>query len=194
MVQSPAPAQNSEKADFRQAIFFDNPHLKPKLGRNMMSDLRLLSAGQPAPSFSYTEGDGSIHNTRDLAKKPYVVYFYPKDDTPGCTKEACAFRDTQPEFLRRGLTVIGVSPDDDASHQKFRAKFNLPFALASDPDHTICKAFGAWGPKSFMGRQYEGVHRVTFLINEEGRVARTYPNLKPEEHARRILEDTPESP
>lgn len=159
-----------------------------------MGNLTPLSAGQAAPEFSYTDADGNVHHTRDLTKKPYVVYFYPKDDTPGCTTEACTFRDLQPEFSRRGLTVIGVSPDDEASHDKFRDKFNLPFALASDPDHSISRAFGVWGPKTSMGRNYEGVHRITFLIDEKGLVARTYPNLKPEQHARQILEDIPTSP
>lgn len=155
----------------------------------MTSDLPLLPAGQPAPTFSYIDGDGTVRHTRDLASKTYIVYFYPKDDTPGCTKEACAFRDLHPEFARHDLTVIGVSPDDDASHEKFRKKYQLPFALAADSDHAIAKQFGVWGPKKFMGREYEGVHRVTFLIDEQGRVARAYPNLKPEQHAHQLLED-----
>lgn len=155
----------------------------------MKSDLPLLSAGQPAPAFSFTDGDGTVRHTRELANKSYIVYFYPKDDTPGCTKEACAFRDLHPEFTRHGLTVIGVSPDDDTSHEKFREKYQLPFALASDPDHALAKQFGVWGPKKFMGREYEGVHRVTFLIDERGLVARAYPNLKPEQHAHQLLKD-----
>lgn len=154
-----------------------------------MSDLPLLSPGQPAPTFAYLDRDGTVRNTKEITDQPYVVYFYPKDDTPGCTKQACAFRDAYSEFVRRGLTLIGVSPDDDASHQKFRAKFDLPFGLAADPDHTISKSFGVWGPKNFMGRQFEGVHRVTFLIDEQGLVVRAYPNLKPEQHAHQLLED-----
>lgn len=154
-----------------------------------MSTLSLLCEGEKAPGFSFTEADGTARNTGELLGRPYLVYFYPKDDTPGCTKEACAFRDNHPEFLARGTTVIGVSPDDEDSHDTFRRKFGLPFALASDTDHRIAKAFGAWGPKQFMGRRYEGVHRVSFLVDGTGRIGRVYPKVKPEHHAKEILRD-----
>lgn len=156
-----------------------------------MAALTPLSKGASAPHFPYLEADGTVRNTNELAGQSYLVYFYPKDDTPGCTKEACAFRDQHEEFLRQKVTVIGVSPDDDASHATFRKKFNLPFALASDPDHAIADAYGVWGPKNFMGRQYDGVHRVTFVIDPHGRVARVYPKVKPEQHAHEILQDLP---
>ncbi len=154
-----------------------------------MSNLTLLRKGQPIPSFSFKEADGTERNSRDLAGAFSVIYFYPKDDTPGCTKEACGFRDQHQKYVDQGIKVIGVSPDDEASHQKFRQKFALPFALGSDTDHEIAKAFGAWGPKTRMGRTYEGVHRVTFLIDQENRVAHVYPKVQPEQHAEEILRD-----
>lgn len=159
-----------------------------------MSNLSLLNEGQPVPAFTYREADGNTRNTKDLIGSSYVVYFYPKDDTPGCTKEACGFRDQYQEFIDKNLTVIGVSPDSDDSHEKFRRKFNLPFPLASDPDHRIAKAFGAWGPKTFMGRDYEGVHRVTFLIDAGGHVSRVYPKVMPDQHAQQILQDASTKP
>jgi peroxiredoxin Q/BCP len=154
-----------------------------------MSNLHLLPAGEPVPYFVYRDNRDIEHDNKDLLGQFYIVYFYPKDDTPGCTKEACGFRDNYQAFLDRGIAIIGVSPDNEASHQKFRAKFSLPFFLASDSNHEIARAFGAWGPKTFMGRAYEGVHRVTFLINPAGRICRVYPKVKPELHAQEILLD-----
>jgi len=148
-----------------------------------------LQQGHPAPTFSFREANGASRSTSDLKGNPFVIYFYPKDDTPGCTKEACGFRDHYDAFTRRGVTVIGISPDGDESHHRFRNKFNLPFALASDEDHSISKAYGVFGPKTFMGRSYEGVHRVTFLVDAGGRIAKVYPKVKPEEHAQEILAD-----
>jgi len=118
-----------------------------------------------------------------------LVYFYPKDDTPGCTKEACGFRDAWDDLSRVGLKVLGVSPDKAASHEKFRKKYQLPFDLHADLDADLAKAFGVWGPKQFMGRQYEGVHRTSFLISPEGKILKTYPKVKPETHASEVLED-----
>lgn len=153
-----------------------------------MADLALLPAGSPIPDFSFTDKSGTSRNTRDLRGKPLVVYFYPKDDTPGCTKEACGFRDSHADFDRQGVTVIGVSPDTDDSHERFRSKHDLPFGLASDPDHTIARAFGAWGPKTRMGRTYDGIHRVTFVVDADGKISKVYPEVKPEAHASEILQ------
>jgi thioredoxin-dependent peroxiredoxin len=154
-----------------------------------MAELNLLCTGETAPRFTFSEADGTVRTTDQLKGRPFVVYFYPKDDTPGCTTEACGFRDSWGEFTRLNVPVIGVSPDDDASHQKFRAKHNLPFALATDPDHAISQSFGVWGEKQYMGRRYEGVHRVTFLIDAQGRIAKVYPKVKPDQHARELLCD-----
>lgn len=151
-----------------------------------MPDLDLLRPGQPVPDFSFDE-NGKTRNTSDLRGKPFVVYFYPKDDTPGCTKEACAFRDMYPDFEKAGIPVIGVSPDDQESHERFRSKYDLPFALASDPDHSIASAFGAWGEKTRMGRTYEGVHRVTFVVDSDGKISTVYPKVDPDSHATEIL-------
>ena len=154
-----------------------------------MSKPELLAAGAIAPNFNYRDFEGVERNTADLAGNPHVVYFYPKDDTPGCTREACAFRDAGPVFSGRKVEIIGVSPDSDASHEKFRLKHNLPFGLAADTDHSISKAYGAWGPKKFMGREYEGVHRVTFLVDSDGKIAKVYPKVKPLEHPVEIAAD-----
>lgn len=154
-----------------------------------MSEPKLLAIGKTAPTFSYRDAGGGEHNTADLAGRPHVVYFYPKDDTPGCTREACAFRDAEEAFAARNVEIIGVSPDSDDSHDKFRRKHNLPFSLAADTDHRIAKAYGAWGPKKFMGREYEGVHRVTFLVDSAGKIAKVYPKVKPEEHPAEIAAD-----
>jgi thioredoxin-dependent peroxiredoxin len=149
----------------------------------------MLQPGSPAPDFVFKDAAGSLRHASELAGRPYLVYFYPKDDTPGCTKEACGFRDVFPQAESLGLTVIGVSADSDASHDKFRKKYNLPFALAADTDKRIAKAFGAWGPKSFMGKSYEGIHRVSFLVGPDGRIVKVYPKVKPEEHAAEVLAD-----
>jgi peroxiredoxin Q/BCP len=117
-----------------------------------------------------------------------VIYFYPRDDTPGCTKEACGFRDQYAELQKTGAVVLGVSADTVKSHAKFTDKFQLPFPLISDPDAVITKAFGAWGEKVFMGRKYQGIHRVTFLIGADGRIARVWDLVKPESHAAEVLE------
>ena len=115
-----------------------------------------------------------------------ILYFYPKDNTPGCTKEACAFRDEFAEFKKKGAAVFGVSPDPVKSHDKFVEKFKLPFTLLADVDKKIVEAYGVWGEKSFMGRKYLGVHRVTFLIGPDGRIKKIWPQVKPEEHAAEV--------
>jgi thioredoxin-dependent peroxiredoxin len=117
-----------------------------------------------------------------------VLYFYPKDDTPGCTKEACAFRDDYSDYERAGVTILGVSPDSPKSHAKFKKKYDLPFTLLADEDHAVASQYGVWGPKQYMGRSYEGILRTTFLIDEHGRVKKVFENVKPAEHSQEILE------
>ena len=152
-----------------------------------------LTPGQKAPSIEFCDESGAASSTQAFAGRHYVVYFYPRDNTPGCTREACAFRDGWSEFARRAVPVIGVSPDKSATHERFRAKHNLPFPLASDPDHVLAKAFGAFGEKKFMGRTFDGVHRITFLIDPQGVIAAVFAGLKPEAHAARVLEAIPET-
>ncbi|WOO41879.1 thioredoxin-dependent thiol peroxidase [Rubellicoccus peritrichatus] len=145
-----------------------------------------------APEFQYKTADGTEHSTSALKGKPYLVYFYPRDDTPGCTKEACAFRDSFAELTKAGITIIGVSADDEASHEKFRKKYDLPFPLAADTEKSIVEAFGVWGEKKFMGKIYDGIHRISFLVGPDGVVVKTYLKVKPEQHAAEILADAKE--
>jgi peroxiredoxin Q/BCP len=149
----------------------------------------MLKEGDRAPDFDLaTDGDGRIRLS-DLRGERVVLYFYPKDDTSGCTKEACAFRDSMEGFRERGIRVLGVSPDDVGSHDRFRDKYDLNFPLLSDPDHAVAEAYGAWGTKKMYGREYEGVLRSTFVIGADGRVEKVYPKVKPAEHAEQILAD-----
>lgn len=157
-----------------------------------MSSIEPLAAGAKAPLFNFIYSDGTLANTADLAGKTYLVYFYPKDDTPGCTKEACAFRDLFNEFEAADITVIGVSGDSEKSHDKFRNKYTLPFPLAADTSLEIARAFGVYGEKKFMGRVYDGIHRISFLINPDGHVFKTYPKVKPEKHPEEVLSDVKE--
>jgi thioredoxin-dependent peroxiredoxin len=147
-----------------------------------------LKEGDKAPDFSALTNTGAPVSLNDFKGKPVVLYFYPKDDTPGCTKEACAFRDAYSQFKKAGAVVLGVSPDSVKSHQKFIDKFTLPFSLLSDEEKKIVNAYGVWGEKSFMGRKYMGTHRVTFLIGPDGRIAKIWSEVKPEQHATEVLE------
>jgi peroxiredoxin Q/BCP len=154
----------------------------------MTKELSLkLREGDPAPEFSTLTNGGGRVLLSDFRGKNVVLYFYPKDDTPGCTKEACSFRDHFAEFTQRGVVVLGVSTDSVKAHDKFVDKFKLPFTLLADEDHQIVDAYGVWGEKRFMGRKYMGTHRVTFLINPEGRIQRIWPNVKPDEHVAEVL-------
>jgi len=146
-----------------------------------------LKAGDPAPEFSAATSGGGRISLSDYNGKKVILYFYPRDDTPGCTKEACAFRDYFADFKKKGAVVLGVSPDSVKSHDKFVDKFKLPFTLLSDEDKKIAAAYGVWGEKTFMGRKYLGVYRVTFLIGPDGRIKRIWPAVKPEEHAEEVL-------
>ncbi len=146
-----------------------------------------LKEGDEAPGFTaLTTGGGQV-SLSDFKGKHVVLYFYPRDDTSGCTKEACAFRDEFAAFLRKGAVVLGVSVDAVKSHDKFAAKFKLPFPLLADEDKQIVQAYGVWGEKTFMGRKFMGTHRVTFLIGQDGRVKKIWPKVKPEEHAAEVL-------
>jgi len=143
-----------------------------------------------APQFSLQDQDGVIHTLKEYAGNWLVIYFYPKDDTPACTKEACNFRDARDAIAEYGnASVVGISKDNVKSHKKFADKHSLNFTLLSDPDHTVINAFGAWQPKKFMGREYLGIMRNTYLINPEGVIVKTYENISPNEHAGDIIND-----
>ena len=144
--------------------------------------------GSVAPNFAAKDANGETVRLKDLRGQKVVLYFYPKDDTPGCTKEACSFRDAFSNFKKRDIKVLGVSLDSEASHKKFAAKYKLPFTLLADPDHAIADAYGVYGEKKFMGRTYMGVKRTTFLIDEKGKVKKVFDKVKPEEHAKDVLE------
>ena len=148
----------------------------------------MIEEGKPAPDFELqTDGGGTV-KLSDLRGKPVVLYFYPKDDTPGCTTEACEFRDAYDVFRERGIEVLGVSPDDAASHEKFKTKYDLPFTLLADPDHAVAEKYGVWGERSFAGKNYMGINRSTFIIDGDGNVAHAMMGIKPAGHAARVLD------
>ena len=147
----------------------------------------MLKDGSVAPNFAAKDANGETVRLKDLRGEKVVLYFYPRDDTPGCTKEACSFRDAFTDFKKRGIRVLGVSVDSEASHKKFTTKYKLPFTLLSDPDHAIADAYGVYGEKKFMGRTYMGVKRITYLIDEKGKIKKVFEKVKPEEHARDVL-------
>jgi peroxiredoxin Q/BCP len=147
-----------------------------------------ISAGIIAPDFELPDQTGRPVRLSDLRGSPVVLYFYPKDDTPGCTVEACEFRDAFAEYRQAGITVLGISPDDSKMHTKFIAKFSLPFSLLADTDKVVVNLYGVWGPKKYMGKSYEGVHRTTFLIDSDGKIARVFENVKPEGHSAEVLQ------
>jgi peroxiredoxin Q/BCP len=148
----------------------------------------MLKEGSTAPAFKTKDANGETVSLKDLRGQKVVLYFYPKDDTPGCTKEACSFRDAFSQYKKKGIAVLGVSPDTEAKHQKFVTKYKLPFTLLADTDKTIAEAYGVWGEKKFMGRTYMGVHRTTFLIDEKGKIKKIFEKVKPEDHASEVLE------
>ena len=150
--------------------------------------MRMLEVGDKAPGFKTIDQNGKAVSLSDLRGKKVVLFFYPKDDTPGCTKEACAFRDSFPDFRRRNVEVLGVSVDDEKSHKQFAEKFDLPFRLLADAERKIVGDYGVWGEKSLYGRKYMGTNRVTYLIDEQGKIAAVWPKVKPEEHAEEILD------
>ena len=146
-----------------------------------------LKEGDKAPMFTASTSGGAQISLSDYKGKNVILYFYPRDDTPGCTKEACAFRDGFAQFKKKDAVVLGVSPDSVKSHDKFVDKFKLPFTLVADEDKAIAQSYGVWGEKSFMGRKYLGVFRVTFLIGPDGKIKKIWPAVKPEEHADEVL-------
>ncbi len=149
----------------------------------------VVKSGLSAPNFSLTDETDTVRSLMDYRGHPVVLYFYPKDDTPGCTTEACAFRDDYSQYTQAGVTILGVSPDTSKSHAKFKSKYGLPFTLLADVDHTVCDQYGVWGVKKNYGREYYGVLRTTFLINEEGKILHVYENVKPAGHSAEILAD-----
>jgi peroxiredoxin Q/BCP len=148
----------------------------------------MLQEGTKAPDFSLPNQDGETVSLRQFAGSKVVLYFYPKDDTPGCTKEACSFRDHHKKIQDQGAVVLGISADSPESHEKFRSKYSLPFPLLSDPDAQIIKKFGAWGEKKMYGKSYEGTIRSTFIIDENGHIAKVFPKVKPDQHGKEVLE------
>lgn len=147
----------------------------------------LLQEGDPAPAFRARTNGGREISLAELKGRNVILYFYPKDDTPGCTKEACGFRDRFAAIKKKGAVVLGVSTDPVRSHDRFVEKFQLPFPLIADEDRSIVGAYGVWGEKTFMGRKYWGTHRATFLIGPDGRIRRIWRNVKPDEHPDEVL-------
>jgi thioredoxin-dependent peroxiredoxin len=150
--------------------------------------MTMLKEGSTAPVFTTKDAAGQTVRLKDFRGQKVVLYFYPKDDTPGCTKEACSFRDAFADFEKAGIKVLGISPDNEAKHQKFAKKFDLPFTLLTDTDHAVANAYESYGQKKFMGRTYLGVYRKTFLIDEKGKIKHIFEKVKPDEHAREVLE------
>ena len=146
-----------------------------------------ISVGVPAPDFKSMDETGTLRQLSDYFGKPVVLYFYPKDDTPGCTTEACNFRDGYGEYQRAGVVILGISPDSVKSHTKFRAKYSLPFTLLADEDHKVCELYQVWGLKKSMGREYDGVFRTTFVISAEGIIVKVFEKVKPEGHSHEVL-------
>ena len=151
--------------------------------------MSLIDPGKKAPSFSLKDQDGKTHKLSDYEGRPVVLYFYPKDDTSGCTKEACDFRDAFPRFSQTDARIIGVSPDSVASHLKFKAKYDLPFQLLADEKHSLADSFGVWKEKSMYGRKYMGVERTTVIVDADGRIARIFPKVSVAGHVAEV-EDT----
>jgi thioredoxin-dependent peroxiredoxin len=148
----------------------------------------IISEKSKAPDFELMDETGKPRKLSDFHGKAVVLYFYPKDDTPGCTTEACSFRDGYIEYKEKDVTILGVSPDTVKSHQKFKEKYKLPFTLLADPDHKVCELYGVWGKKKMMGKEYDGVFRTTFVIGSDGNVKKVFENVKPADHAKEVLE------
>ena len=146
-----------------------------------------IQAGIPAPDFTLLDETGEQRTLSDYRGAPLVLYFYPKDDTPGCTTEACNFRDDYSQYQEAGVTILGVSPDSPKKHTKFKEKYALPFTLLADEEHQVCELYDVWGRKKYMGREYDGVFRTTFLIDAQGQIAKVFENVKPAEHSVEVL-------
>jgi peroxiredoxin Q/BCP len=148
-----------------------------------------IESGNPAPDFELPDETGTLRRLSDFRGKPVVLYFYPKDDTPGCTAEACNFRDDYSAYEQSGVEILGVSPDTVKSHAKFKQKYGLPFPLLADEDRKVCELYGVWALKKLMGREYMGVLRTTFLIDAQGQIVRVFENVKPAEHSAELLSE-----
>ena len=146
-----------------------------------------ISAGILAPDFVLPDENGTQRRLSEFRGQTVILYFYPKDDTPGCTTEACNFRDDYSAYVEAGVTILGVSPDSSKSHAKFKKKFQLPFPLLADEQHSICDAYGVWGQKKLMGREYMGVLRTTFVISPEGKIKKVFENVRPASHSVEVL-------
>jgi thioredoxin-dependent peroxiredoxin len=157
-------------------------------GRKLQRGRDVIEEGKPAPDFELPTDSGETIKLSELRGKPVVLYFYPKDDTPGCTTQACGIRDAYGEFERAGAVVLGVSPDNERSHVKFKDKYELPFTLLADTEHSVAEQYGVWGQKSFAGKKYMGVNRSTFVIDADGNVKRVMHDVKPANHADDVLE------
>lgn len=149
----------------------------------------VLDVGRSAPEFTLLNQDEESISLASFQGQWVVLYFYPRDNTPGCTKEACGFRDRNADYQARNVQILGISPDTAKSHRKFIEKQTLPFTLLSDPDSDVARAYESYGPKKFMGKEYEGVYRQTFIIDPQGRLAKIYRKVKPAEHAAQVLQD-----
>ncbi len=147
----------------------------------------MIQEKSPAPDFTLLDETGTTRKLSDYRGKDVVLYFYPKDDTPGCTTEACAFRDDYSDYEKAGVVVLSVSADSPKSHMKFKEKYQLPFTLLSDEDHKVCEAYGVWAKKKMMGREYMGILRTTYLISKEGQVKKVFEEVKPAGHSKEIL-------
>ena len=151
----------------------------------------MVEEGAPAPDFELRSDEGETVKLSALRGKPVVLYFYPRDDTPGCTTEACEFRDAYDRFREQGVEILGVSPDTEASHRKFRSKYELPFTLLADPDHQAAEVYGVWKEKKNYGKTYMGVERSTFIIDADGKVAKAMRGIRPAGHAAQVLDTLP---
>ncbi len=140
-----------------------------------------------APEFELQDETGTVRKLSEYRGKPVILYFYPKDDTPGCTTEACNFREDYSAYVNAGVTILGVSPDSPKAHKKFKDKYQLPFTLLADVDHAVCEAYGVWGRKKFMGREYDGVFRTTYIIAADGTIQKVFKDVKPAEHSKEVL-------
>jgi thioredoxin-dependent peroxiredoxin len=158
--------------------------MSPNVGSNLGPNL-----GKTAPDFTLNDADGVSIRLSQLRGQWVVLYFYPRDNTPGCTKEACGFRDRHDAFVAQNIRVLGLSADDSSAHQKFAKKFGLPFTLLCDPEGAIAKTYESYGPKKFMGKTYEGIYRQTFVMNPAGEIVKIYRKVKPEHHAKEVLQD-----
>jgi thioredoxin-dependent peroxiredoxin len=151
----------------------------------------VVEEGQEAPDFELKSDAGELVRLSQFRGKPVVLYFYPRDDTPGCTAQARGIRDNYDDFEQRGAVVLGVSPDEESSHVKFKEKYGLPFTLLADPEHEVAEKYGVWGEKTFAGKKYMGVERSTFVIDPGGRIAKVMRRVKPDTHAERVLAELP---